>query len=297
VLALLVCSSYSYSSLAQEAVYGTTANAARDNAYNWVMTNVLPQQLGLSVNSVIYRYTTDKITEDDMLVHVQNENARGTGYIFRETDDWSGLPGNTINKIVPVNMIDISYWGRGSIEIEGNGTVSDAGVYYSYQYIPCEDPQSDATCPGYVDPTGASLVEQAIAVDTSSEEYIQNELDRKANLKAQKEEEDREERQRVAKEKEEDIKESLETLLGLDLGASLQREQDTLLHNALVATNYLPRSYFMAIKGGEYPDAEPLKDSKLPDSKRGLSVGLASELKHKQLVDLQYGNQPKEDQK
>jgi len=53
----------------------------------------------------------------------------------------------------------------------------------------------------------------------------------------------------------------------------------------------------MAIKGGEYPDAEPLKDSKLPDSKRGLRVGLASELKHRQLVDLQYGKQPKEDQK
>jgi hypothetical protein len=288
VLALLVCSSYSYSSLAQEAVYGTTANAAKDNAYNWVMTNVLPQQLGLSVNSVIYRYTTDKIAEDDMLVHVQNENARGAGYIFRETDDWSGLEGNTINKTVPVNMIDISYWGAGSIEVEGTGSVLDPEVYYSYQYIPCEDPQSDATCPGYVDPTGAALVEQAIAVDTSSDEYIQNEIDRKANLKAQKEEEDREERQRVAKEKEEDIKESLETLLGLDLGASLQREHDTLLHNALVSTNYLPRSYFMAIKGGEYPDAEPLKDSKLPDSKRGLRVGLASELKHKQLVDLQY---------
>lgn len=289
---LVYCSS-SYSS---EAVYGTSGNAA-SAGYNWVMSNIIPQQTGLTVNSVIYRYTTEKNTEDDMLVHVQNENARGPGYIFRETDDWSGLAGNTINKTVPVGMIDISYWGNGSIEVEGNGTVSDAGVYYSYQYIPCEDVQSDPTCPGYVDPTGASLVEQAIAVDTSSEEYIQNEIDRKANLKSQKEEEEREERQRVAKEKEEDIRDSLEVLLGLDLGASLQRAEDTLLHNALMATNYLPRSYFMAIKGGEYPDAEPLKDSKLPDSKRGLRVGLASELKHRQLVDLQYGNQPKEDQK
>lgn len=284
MLALLVYSCSSYSS---EAVYGTTGNAA-SAGYNWVMTNVLPQQLGLSVNSVIYQYTTNKITEDDMLVHVQNENARGPGYIFRETDDWSGLPGNTINKIVPVNMIDISYWGPGSIEIEGDGTVVDAGVYYSYQYIPCEDPQSDPTCPGYIDPTGAAITEQVIAVDTSSEEYIQNEIDRKANLKAQKEEEEREERQRIAKEKEEDVRDSLEVLLGLDLGAGLQREHDTLLHNALMATNYLPRSYLMAIKGGDYPDAEMLKDTKLPDSKRGMRVGLASELKHKQLVDLQY---------
>ncbi len=77
-------------------------------------------------------------------------------------------------------------------------------------------------------------------------------------------------------------------MLGLSLGAGLQKEQDTLLHNALIATNYLPQSYLVVINGGEYPDAEPLKDSKLPDSKKGLRVGLASELKHQQLVDLQY---------
>lgn len=287
VLALLVCSSYSYSSLAQEAVYGTTANAARDNAYNWVMTNVLPQQLGLSVNSVIYRYTTDKIAEDDMLVHVQNENARGDGYIFRETDDWSGLEGNTINKTVPVNMIDISYWGAGSIEVEGTGSVLDPEVYYSYQYIPCEDPQSDATCPGYVDPTGASLVNDAIAQDTTSEEYIQAEIDRKANLQAQKEEEEREAQEAFAKEKEEEILESLEVLLGY-VNTNLMNEESRVLHNALVATNYLPRSYFEAMVGGDYPETLVLKDGRLPDNRKGLRVGLASELKHKQLVDLQY---------
>jgi hypothetical protein len=287
VLALLVCSSYSYSSLAQEAVYGTTANAARDNAYNWVMTNVLPQQLGLSVNSVIYRYTTDKIAKDDMLVHVQNENARGDGYIFRETDDWSGLEGNTINKTVPVNMIDISYWGAGSIEVEGTGSVLDPDVYYSYQYIPCEDPQSDAACPGYVDPTGASLVNDAIAQDTTSEEYIQAEIDRKANLQAQKEEEEREAQEAFAKEKEEEILESLEVLLGY-VNTNLMNEESRVLHNALVATNYLPRSYFEAMVGGDYPETLVLKDGRLPDNRKGLRVGLASELKHKQLVDLQY---------
>ena len=281
---MLVCSSYSYS---EEAIYGTTANAARDNAYNWVMTNVLPQQLGLSVNSVIYRYTTDKITEDDMLVHVQNENARGTGYIFRETDDWSGLEGNTINKTVPVNMIDISYWGAGSIEVEGTGSVLDPEVYYSYQYIPCEDPQSDATCPGYVDPTGASLVNDAIAQDTTSEEYIQAEIDRKANLQAQKDEEEREAQEAFAKEKEEEILESLEVLLGY-VNTNLMNEESRVLHNALVATNYLPRSYFEAMVGGDYPETLVLKDGRLPDNRKGLRVGLASELKHKQLVDLQY---------
>ena len=57
------------------------------------MQNILPQQAGLTVGNVIYRYTAVKNIDDDMLVHVQNENALGTGYIFRETDDWSGLEG------------------------------------------------------------------------------------------------------------------------------------------------------------------------------------------------------------
>ena len=84
-LALLVSSSYCYS---EDTVYG------QGNAFglNWVMTQVLPQQAGLTVNGVIYSYETVKETEDAMLVHVQNENALGEGYIFRETDDWSGLP-------------------------------------------------------------------------------------------------------------------------------------------------------------------------------------------------------------
>ena len=33
-----------------------------------------------------------------MKVHVGNHNANGDGYTFRETDDWSGVPGNTIVK-------------------------------------------------------------------------------------------------------------------------------------------------------------------------------------------------------
>jgi hypothetical protein len=249
------------------------------------MSNVLPQAAGLQVNNVVYRYTTEKNTEDDMLVHVQNENAQGEGYIFRSSDDWSGLPGNTISKAIPVGSIPLDFWGDGSIEVEGFGTVLEPEVYYTYQYLPCNSPQDNPSCEGYIDPL-TLIPEQEI--DTSSEEYIQAELDRKANLKAQQEEEEKEARDKMAKSMEKKVRESLEDMLGLSLGAGLQKEQDTLLHNALIATNYLPRDYLVAINGGEYPDAEPLKDSKLPDSKKGLRVGLASELKHQQLVDLQY---------
>ena len=282
-MALLV---YCSSSLSSEAdtIYATSNNAA-NAGLNWVMSNVLPQAAGLQVNNVVYRYTTEKNTEDDMLVHVQNENAQGEGYIFRASDDWSGLPGNTISKAIPVGSIPLNFWGDGSIEVEGFGTVLEPEVYYTYQYLPCNSPQDNPSCEGYIDPL-TLIPEQEI--DTSSEEYIQAELDRKSNLKAQQEEEEKEARDKMAKSTEKKVRESLEDMLGLSLGAGLQKEQDTLLHNALIATNYLPQSYLVVINGGEYPDAEPLKDSKLPDSKKGLRVGLASELKHQQLVDLQY---------
>ena len=249
------------------------------------MSNVLPRAAGLEVNNVVYRYTTEKVTEDDMLVYVQNENAQGEGYIFRTSDDWSGLPGNTISKTIPVGGIPLDFWGDGSIEVEGSGTVLDPEVYYTYQYLPCNSPQDNPSCEGYIDPL-TLIPEQE--VDTSSEEYIQAEIDRKANLQAQKEEEEKAEREKMAKATEKKVRDSLEKMLGLSLGASLQKEQDTLLHNALIATNYLPRNYLVAISGGEYPETVVLRDSKLPDSKKGLRVGLASELKHQQLVDLQY---------
>lgn len=256
------------------------------------MTQILPQQLGLQVNSVIYQYTTLKDPNSDMLVHVQNENARGPGYIFRETDDWSGLAGNTINKAVPTGGIDISYWGPGSIEVEGEGEVTDAYVAYAYQYTPCEDPQSDPECPGYIDPY-APVVETVVVDDGS--QYFQDELDRKANLRQQKEDEEQREKDKVKEEAKEELKESLEELLGA-INTDLLNQQARVLHNALVATNYLPRSYLVEIQGGYYPDAAVLTDKRLPDSNKGLRVGLASELKHKQLVDLQYGQPTKEEQ-
>lgn len=278
---LLACCSYSYSS---EEVYGTTTNAA-NVGLNWVMTNVLPQATGLTVNNVIYKYTTEKDPEADMLVHVQNENAQGNGYIFRSTDDWSGLPGNTINKTIPVGGIGIDFWGDGSIEVEGFGTVLDPEVYYTYQYVPCDNPQVDPKCPGYIDPL--TLIQEP-EIDTSSEEYIQEELDREANMKAQKEEEEKEARDKFAKATEKKVRVNLENMLGLSPGAGLQKEQDALLHNALIRMSYLSTEYLGEMKGGEYPDAAMLKDSNLPDNATARRVNFAQDIMHQKIVQSQY---------
>ena len=282
MLGLLVYSCFSYSS---ETVYGTTGNAAQFGL-NWVMTQVLPQQAGLQVNSVIYQYTTVKNQQDAMLVHVQNENARGPGYIFRETDDWSGLQGNTINKTVPVDLIDISYWGPGSIEVEGDGSVVDATVNYGFQYDPCFDPQTNPECPGYIDPFQVELNEAQV-VDPLDDDYVQDELDRKANRKAQEEDEKDKERAKIRKEQSELADERLEVLLGI-IDTNMMQEMAVIRHSQLQALNKLPMRYYEAISGGEYPESMVLKDRTLPDSKRGLRVNMAQELRHAEMVNLQY---------
>ena len=107
------------------------------------MGSVLPSIPGLDINGLLYRYTTVKNPEDDMKVHIRNLNAEGDGYTFSETDDWSGVPGNTIVKSFPLANISTSKWGNGSITVEGEGSVSDAFVIYSYRVDECYDEQSN----------------------------------------------------------------------------------------------------------------------------------------------------------
>jgi len=75
------------------------------------MSNILPDQAGLEINGLVYQYTAVKDPETDMIVYVQNEYADGNGYIFRNADDWSGLPGNTINKAFVFPNLSADFWG------------------------------------------------------------------------------------------------------------------------------------------------------------------------------------------
>lgn len=278
---MLVCSCYSYS---DGVVYGSTSNAA-SNGYSWVMTNILPQQAGLTVGNVIYRYTTVKNPDDDMVVHVQNENARGDGYIFRSSDDWSGLSGNTINKAVPIDNIDISYWGNGSIEVDGTGVVTDPSVIYTYKYDPCFDPQTDPSCPGWIAPIDYSVVGGA-DFNPLDDTVVQDELDRK---KIEKDEEEQEEADRKAtlERKRKESGKSLEKVLGI-VNTTLLATDAVAKHEMLIAMDYVPQSYYGTIPGGTYEDKPKIPDSTLPDSKKGLRVNLASQILHQKMVDLQY---------
>jgi len=279
-LALLFSASCSYSNWN----YGTTGNAA-GLGLNWAMPNLFPEANNLSVNGVFYQYTPIKNTADDMKVHVQNEDAINGGYIFRETDDWSGRPGGTpINKVIGVANIPQELWGDGSIAIEGIGTVEDASVIYSYKYDnTCVTPLADPSCPGYAEALLSTInsIPTPVVYDALDDENVQDALNNKTEIK----EEDTEEK---SEEEEEEI--DLENLLS---------EIDTIVMSATaLAQNQLMKAmtlsvnvdsyYNKKIQGGVYKETQSLVDTQLPDNNRGKRMGLAQQVLHTEMVNMQY---------
>ena len=288
LLALGSWPSYSYSeSIAP--YWGTTGNVIADQSLNWSMGGVLPEPLGLDIQNVIYSYKIQKETGEWVTVHVQNENANGTGYIFRETDEWK--PGTStgmgINKVVPVGDLPRELWGPGSIDIEGNGSVYDANVIYTYKVTPCYDPQYDPNCPGYKVPT-PNIVE--VNLDDLYDVFDDENVDLERNKSIEQDDINLEENERKKKEEEEEAKRKyrLEKALGAADAASLFAENARIQQMNLVAAQNLQAYVITGIPGGVYNDVVDLRDSKLPDAKTGLRNGLAQQLLHKQMVEMQY---------
>jgi len=277
VLSLVLLPSYSYS---EPYTYGATGNAA-SGALGWSMDSILPSIAGVDINGLLYRYTTVKDPDADMKVHVGNHNANGDGYTFRETDDWSGVPGNTIVKSFPLSNIPASTWGTGFIEVEGEGTVKDAVVIYNYRLDRCYDPQSDPTCAGYVKPMPVlpevvvyDALEDGAVVDTLEVDEFQYDEDGKLILDEEEEEE--------------------ETRIEMGLTASanaltlfkVQNQSDIIL--ALNKQTNINMYYNAKINGGTLNDAAGLKDGTIPDNKKALRNNLAQQVLHEKMVDMQY---------
>ena len=277
VLSLVLLPSYSYS---EPYTYGATGNAA-SGALGWSMDSILPSIAGVDINGLLYRYTTVKDLDADMKVHVGNHNASGDGYTFRETDDWSGVPGNTIVKSFPLSNIPASTWGTGFVEVEGEGTVKDAVVIYNYRLDKCYDPQSDPTCAGYVKPIPVlpevvvyDALEDDAVVDTLEADEFQYDEDGKLILDEEEEEE--------------------ETRIEMGLTASAnaltlfkaQNQSDIIL--ALNKQTNINMYYNAKINGGTLNDAAGLKDGTIPDNKKALRNNLAQQVLHEKMVDMQY---------
>ena len=269
--------------------YGTTPNAAQ-NGLNWSMTNVLPAPPGLDINGIFYRYTANKNPEDDMKVHVQNKNANGTGYVFRDTEDWSGAPGGIeVRKIIGIGDIPRAAWGDGSIEVEGTGTIENPTVIYSYKVDPCYDPQFSPSCPGYKVPVPDIPEVKIELYDATQDEYVNLSSEEKVSI--EENEERLSEKEEEEKEAAEEAKRKyrLQKLMSATDAAALfaenQRiEQMNRAMDVAVGNTYLTAT----IPGGQYKETVRLVDAKLPENKAGLRNGLAQQILHEKMVSQQY---------
>ena len=291
VLALLLpCYSYSNSVVPY---YGTTGNAVVDNNLVWDMGNVFPAPPGLTVQNVIYSYNIRKSTEDRVDVSVQNENALGEGYVFRETDSW--LPGsldNTeINKAVPVMNLPKEVWGKGSIEVDGNGSVENANVAYTYRVDPCYDPQYSPSCPGYKVPI-PEPVQVEYDVYDADEHADDTQYSPDDDSLEEEEKETEEEKEKREAEEKLDSKERLEKALAVantNLLFANSFAQAQMLDSVNTATR-MNAYYSTSIDGGTYKEELSIQDKQLPDSYKGLRNGLAQQVLHEKMVSMQYGN-------
>lgn len=273
--------------------YGSTGNAAADAAMRWSMGNVLPEPPGLDINGVFYSYTPEKRAEDDMKVHIGNENAAGTGNIWKETDDWSGNPGGVeIRKVIGLPNVPRDLWGDGFIEVEGTGTVNNATVVYSYRVDPCYNPQFDPNCPNYVEPLPVIFeINLDDLYDVTKDENVN--LTEEETVLIEKNEETLSEKEEEDKKKEEELKRKyrLEKAMSAVDASALFAENQRIeqMNNVMqIAVNF---QYISAtIPGGDYKESVILVDKKINDNKKALRNNLAQQLLHEELVGMQYSN-------
>ncbi|CAB5222911.1 hypothetical protein UFOVP373_41 [uncultured Caudovirales phage] len=248
------------------------------------MGSILPAVPGLDINGVFYRYTINKNPQADAMVHVQNENALGAGYIFRQTDDWSGLPGNTITKAIPVANVPLRYWGLGSIDVEGEGSISGASVIYTYRVDECANPQASPTCEGYEPPVQPVFFEEPELYDA-----LEDDAYRIATAKTDQEYDDEE---KPTEEHGDDKERKARLERGLSASKNALALANGVSQDAIIAamgyTADMAAYYAAQLDGGAYADAPMLIDGKIPENKRGLRNGLAQQVLHDQMMQLQY---------
>lgn len=280
-MALLLYCSCSYT----EIINGTTVNAA-GTGLTWRMPAVLPAITGLTVDGVIYQYSAVKNAKDPMVVNVQNKNAIDTGYIFRSQDDWTGKPGNSIIKLVPVENIPAKYWGDGSITVDGTGEVKNASVIYKYRYDTCINPLSSPSCPGYAQAMANMLAVKSVEpIDPLSNQFVKDSLQSKPL-----EDEEKKKDLNPKKEKEKEKKSDKESAEKKAIINALVSAEDAQKASRFEMLNNIPGfdAYSINIAGGVYNEVIRYPEKKLPDSRNARRLGFAQEALHGAMVDSQY---------
>jgi hypothetical protein len=254
------------------------------------MESVLPTPPGLDIQGVIYSYRIRKEDGSYAIVTLQNERVDGGGYIFRQQDEWmpGSRDGTQLNRIVPINPgIPRELWGPGSIDVEG-GNIESPRVLYQYRVDPCFDPQFSPACPGYVAPPVTVTPFDYALYDALAEGH-----GRQLQYSDRYSESDEEsEEEREARESREDRARKARLEKALSVGRSValfaQASASQAALDAMELSVRMDAYYAAMIDGGSYSDSVVLRDTQLPDSPTGQRNGLAQQLLHQRMVDMQY---------
>lgn len=252
------------------------------------MDSVLPDYslpwVSLQVMGLSYRYTMVKDPETGVTVWVRNEDAIDGGYVFEERDDWNG-PGGTIQKYFRFPYTDAARFGKGSIDVEGPGTIEDPVVIYNYKMDVDEDmmkcsitPLSDPACPGFAQALADLLksIEEMMPGDPFYDEWVQAQLDREAE----------EQEEQEVEEPEEKLSNFEKQMGGENTVEQLAGNQEALLVELAQVPKIEPY-YIINIDGGVYEETITLPDAEITDNKRALR-NLANDANHRTMVRSQY---------
>ena len=263
--------------------FGYSGNAAF-YGNTWQMTTPIlgiTTEEGMDISGVIYNYKAVKEVEDDFTVTIQNEDVDG-GYVFQETDDWSGKHGMRIQKLIPMSYTPIEQFGKGSIETTGTGSVEDASVLYIYRFDGCRNPQNNENCPGYVEPM--PVIPKIEIYDALDDDAVIDATEETDSDLYDKEEEESEQ-----DEKEEEDEDRLELAMAASENAltiANTVSQSALLQTINNATNV--KSYYAAtVPGGVYRESISLNGGEVVDNRRALQ-SLAQDNLMNQMIEEQY---------
>ena len=273
----------SCSSLSSETIYGTGTTTAHE----WVMSNVIPNALGLKINGVYHKYTITKDAASNATVTICNKNIDTDGCAYMHTDNWDGLPSSTKIYYDPVNL-SAAALGDGSIELIGEGVLSDPLVYYDYYYDTCADPISHPGCPGYEAAllkyiADNNLFEDPDVNDPYYNDFVQAQINAKAEL--DREEETIEEIVIAENEEEETLEQML--TVGEEMDVLVDPIVQTAAMTVLSNTTALEPYYALDIDGGEYRETLVLPDNELVDNNRAFR-SLQTDANHRKMVRAQF---------
>ena len=235
-------------------------------------------QEGLDISGVIYTYNPIKEVGDDFTVTVQNENAAGDGYIFQDTEDFSGKHPIRIRKVLSLPYIPIENFGKGSIATTGTGSLEDESVIYMYRFDECRIP-TDPSCPNYVPPLPPPI-EIYDALEDESVEIATKETDTTLfEDKDTKEQEDKEEKEESRLE---EMLSVTENALALANGVT-QSSVITAMNSVVNMDAY----YIALIPSKVYRETLVLKDQGISDNRKVLR-GLSNDRLHQSMIEEQY---------